>query len=193
MQISKSNVVDDMVASNKILFEENEKPDHCVVIKYIPYVGDSKRAMDEYTSEIMMGGTNTIVLHNTCEDSLLASPLIIDLIILAEICERIQFKVEGDEEFQRFNAVLSILSFLCKAPLVPRGTPVVNALFRQRACIENVLRACIGLAPVNHMMLEHKHEVITPSSNVKKRTLDGSHKIMDTSPIASSSDSEVDM
>lgn len=23
--------------------------------------------MDEYTSEIMMGGTNTIVLHNTCE------------------------------------------------------------------------------------------------------------------------------
>lgn len=38
-----------------------------VVIKYVPYVGDSKRAMDEYTSEIMMGGTNTIALHNTCE------------------------------------------------------------------------------------------------------------------------------
>ena len=26
------------------------------MIKYVPYVGDSKRAMDEYTSEIMMGG-----------------------------------------------------------------------------------------------------------------------------------------
>ncbi len=38
-----------------------------VVIKYVPYVGDSKRAMDEYTSEIMMGGTNTIAMHNTCE------------------------------------------------------------------------------------------------------------------------------
>lgn len=38
-----------------------------VVIKYVPYVGDSKRALDEYTSEIMMGGTNTIVIHNTCE------------------------------------------------------------------------------------------------------------------------------
>lgn len=25
--------------------------------------------MDEYTSEIMMGGTNTIALHNTCEVS----------------------------------------------------------------------------------------------------------------------------
>lgn len=40
-----------------------------VVIKYVPRVGDSKRAMDEYTSEIMMGGTNTIAMHNTCEVS----------------------------------------------------------------------------------------------------------------------------
>lgn len=40
-----------------------------VVIKYVPYVGDSKRALDEYTSEIMMGGTNTIAMHNTCEVS----------------------------------------------------------------------------------------------------------------------------
>jgi myo-inositol-1-phosphate synthase len=38
-QISKSNVVDDMVASNRILYGANEKPDHCVVIKYVPYVG----------------------------------------------------------------------------------------------------------------------------------------------------------
>jgi len=54
--------------------------------------------------------------------------------------------------------VLSILSFLCKAPLVPRGTPLVNALFRQRACIDNILRACVGLAPINNMLLEYKHE-----------------------------------
>jgi myo-inositol-1-phosphate synthase len=60
-----------------------------VVIKYVPYVGDSKRAMDEYTSEIFMGGKNTLVMHNTCEDSLLATPLILDLCIMAELCERI--------------------------------------------------------------------------------------------------------
>ncbi|XP_078526877.1 inositol-3-phosphate synthase 1 isoform X1 [Lissotriton helveticus] len=155
-EISKSNVVDDMVQSNPILYGPEEKPDHCVVIKYVPYVGDSKRAMDEYTSEIMMGGTNTIVLHNTCEDSLLASPLILDLVILTELCQRITFRTEEDPEFQTFHSVLSLLSFLCKAPLVPEGTPVVNALFRQRSCIENILRACIGLAPQNHMLLEHK-------------------------------------
>ena len=145
-----------MVASNSILYNPDEKPDHCVVIKYVPYVGDSKRAMDEYTSEIMMGGRNTLVLHNTCEDSLLAAPLILDLVILAEVCERIAFKTPAMSEFAGFHSVLSILSYLCKAPLVPAGTPVVNALFRQRACIENIFRACVGLAPVNHMLLEHK-------------------------------------
>jgi myo-inositol-1-phosphate synthase len=53
-EISKSNVVDDMVASNEILYKPGEHPDHVVVIKYVPFVGDSKRAMDEYTSEIFM-------------------------------------------------------------------------------------------------------------------------------------------
>lgn len=49
--------------------------------------------MDEYTSQIMMGGHNTLVIHNTCEDSLLASPLILDLVILAELCSRINVKL----------------------------------------------------------------------------------------------------
>jgi myo-inositol-1-phosphate synthase len=61
----------------------------------VPYVGDSKRAMDEYTSEIFMGGKNTIVLHNTCEDSLLAAPIILDLVLLAELSTRIQLKAQS--------------------------------------------------------------------------------------------------
>lgn len=155
-EISKSNVVDDMVGSNPILYADGKKPDHCVVIKYVPYVADSKRAMDEYTSEIFMGGLNTIVLHNTCEDSLLAAPLIVDLVILAEMCERITLRAEGQSEYTGFNSVLSLLSYLLKAPMVPNSTPIVNALFRQRACIENIFRACIGLHPQNHMLLEYK-------------------------------------
>lgn len=74
------------------------------------------------------------------QDSLLASPIILDLAILTELCQRITFCTEADPEFQGFHSVLSILAFLCKAPLVPEGTPVVNALFRQRSCIENILR-----------------------------------------------------
>jgi myo-inositol-1-phosphate synthase len=151
-EISKSNVVDDMVASNEILYGQGEHPDHVVVIKYVPYVGDSKRAMDEYTSEIFLGGRNTIVMHNTCEDSLLAAPIILDLVILAELLTRISLKKEGvDVEYRSFHPVAVLLSYLTKAPLVPSGIPVVNALAKQRAMIENVFRACIGLSPENNM------------------------------------------
>jgi hypothetical protein len=66
-----------------------------MILQYVPYVGDSKRAMDEYTSEIFMGGKNTIVLHNTCEDSLLAAPIILDLVLLAELSTRIQLKAQS--------------------------------------------------------------------------------------------------
>ncbi|XP_008822768.1 inositol-3-phosphate synthase 1 [Nannospalax galili] len=157
-EASKSSVVDDMVQSNPVLYAPGEEPDHCVVIKYVPYVGDSKRALDEYTSELMLGGTNTLVLHNTCEDSLLAAPIMLDLVLLTELCQRVSFYTDTDPEPQGFHPVLSLLSFLFKAPLVPPGSPVVNALFRQRSCIENILRACVGLPPQNHMLLEHKME-----------------------------------
>lgn len=155
-EISKSNVVDDMVHANQILYKPGEHPDHVVVIKYVPFVSDSKRAMDEYTSRIFMNGMNTIVMHNTCEDSLLAAPLILDLAILAEFFTRVSWKTEKYTEFQSLHPVLSILGYLTKAPLVPPNTPVINALAKQRAAIENVLRALIGLAPENSMMLEHR-------------------------------------
>eukprot|EP00002_Diphylleia_rotans_P013320 TRINITY_DN25_c0_g1_i1.p1 TRINITY_DN25_c0_g1~~TRINITY_DN25_c0_g1_i1.p1 ORF type:complete len:509 (-),score=107.53 TRINITY_DN25_c0_g1_i1:513-2039(-) len=155
-EISKSNVVDDMVAANPILYKAGEHPDHTVVIKYVPYVGDSKRAMDEYVSEIFMGGINTIALHNTCEDSLLATPIMLDLILVAEMATRISFKINGAEDPESFHSVLSILSYWLKAPMVPEDTPVVNALSQQRACLENIFRACVGLPPENYMTLEHK-------------------------------------
>ncbi|KAH7420596.1 hypothetical protein KP509_13G013900 [Ceratopteris richardii] len=155
-EISKSNVVDDMVASNAILYKPGEHPDHVVVIKYVPYVADSKRAMDEYTSEIFMGGRNTIVMHNTCEDSLLAAPLILDLVLVAELLTRIEVKQDNEDKFHSFHPVASLLSYLTKAPLVPPGTPVINALAKQRAMLENIFRACIGLAPENNMLMEYK-------------------------------------
>merc|ERR1719262_960199 len=154
-EISKSDVVNDMVESNEILYRKGEHPDHCVVIKYVPYVGDSKRAMDEYTSEIFMGGKNTIVMHNTCEDSLLAAPLILDLVLMAELITRIEMRKDG-QEFRGFHPIAVLLSYLTKAPLVPKETPCVNALAKQRAMLENIFRACVGLAPENNMLLEYK-------------------------------------
>ncbi|CAK7223487.1 Myo-inositol-1-phosphate synthase [Sporothrix curviconia] len=155
-EISKSNVVDDMVEANTVLYKPGEKPDHTVVIKYMPAVGDNKRALDEYYAEIFLGGHQTISLFNVCEDSLLASPLIIDLVLIGEMMTRIQWRSSGEGEFKSFHSVLSVLSYMLKAPLTPPGTPVVNALAKQRAALTNIFRACIGLEPESDMTLEHK-------------------------------------
>ncbi|KAK9453234.1 hypothetical protein V1511DRAFT_506024 [Dipodascopsis uninucleata] len=158
-EISKKSVVDDMIASNHILYNEEKGAsiDHCIVIKYLPAVGDSKVAMDEYYSELMMGGHNTISIHNVCEDSLLASPLIIDLAVICEFFSRVSYKkADSDEEFETFYPVLSVLSYWLKAPLARPGYEPVNGLNKQRAALENLLRAFVGLAPQNELKLEER-------------------------------------
>lgn len=50
-KISKGGVLDDAIKGNKLLYPEGrDKIDHDVIIRYVPFVGDSKRALDEYSS-----------------------------------------------------------------------------------------------------------------------------------------------
>jgi len=82
---------------------------------------------------------------------------------------RFQWRYHGDAnaEYRNVHSVLSILSYMLKAPLTPPGTPVVNSLAKQRAAMVNFFRACIGLDPESDMTLEHKLEVNkTPNSNL---------------------------
>ncbi|KAJ3873923.1 hypothetical protein F5051DRAFT_109271 [Lentinula edodes] len=167
-EISKSSVVDDMVDANRVLYKapevgekgipvgKGEHPDHIVVIKYVPAVGDSKRAIDEYYSEIFCGGRNTISIFNECEDSLLATPLILDLTILTELLTRVKYRKTSSGETKEFTPlypVLSLLSYMLKAPLVKPGTDVVNSLNRQRNALESFLKACLGLESNNGDLL----------------------------------------
>jgi len=174
-EISKSSVVDDMVEANHLLYptklaepgkpikksgegRDSDHPDHLVVIKYVPSVGDSKRAIDEYVSDIFCGGTNTLSIYNVCEDSLLATPIIIDLAVLAELMTRITYKTDASEaaEYESMYSILSLLSIVLKAPVVKPGTAVVNGASRQRAALENFMRGVIGLQPNSEMELEKK-------------------------------------
>ena len=63
---------------------------------------------------------------------------------------------DGEPAFHGFHPIAVLLSYLTKAPLVPQGTPVINAVAKQRAMLENVMRACVGLAPESNMMMEFK-------------------------------------
>jgi myo-inositol-1-phosphate synthase len=155
-EISKASVVDDIIASNQLLYneEKGKKIDHTIVIKYLKAVGDTKIAMDSYESEILMGGRNTITVNTVCEDSLLATPLIIDLVVVAELFSRVQYKAEGESEWQNFHAILTVLSYWLKAPLHKPEREAINGLNKQRQALENLMRAFIGLPPNNEMRLE---------------------------------------
>ena len=87
----------------------------------------------------------------------MATPLILDLTILAELLTRVQYRNVTDSangDFQPLYAVLSLLSFMLKAPLVKPGTDVVNSLSRQRNGLEAFLKACIGLEGSSDLILD---------------------------------------
>jgi myo-inositol-1-phosphate synthase len=147
--VSKSGVLEDIVGSNRALFAEGEEPDHVVVVKYVPFLGDSKRDVSEYTSEAFMCGRYTNIIHNEALDSILCAPLILDTAILSELLTRVTFKLLDQEMYRPMESVAVALSFFMKSPLMPYGLPAVNALWRQRLCLENLLRALVGLGP-NH-------------------------------------------
>ena len=81
------------------------------------------------------------------------------------------YKTAEMSDYSPFHPIMSVLSYLIKAPLVPPGAPVVNALFKQRGCIENIFRACVGLPPDNSMLLEHKRGIaeLTAASPAAKK------------------------
>lgn len=156
-ELSKRGVVDDLVESNALLYPRAGKQglpgkeiDHCIVIKYLPAVGDGKVAMDDYYSELTLGGRNRIMVSNICEDSLLATPILMDLVLLAELMTRITYAEGGnetDESYKTMYSILSLLSFSLKAPLAKKGRDAVNAISRQRNGLANFMKALVGLPP----------------------------------------------
>ena len=71
-----------------------------------------------------MGGINTIESYNICEDSLLAAPIMLDIIILAELMTRITI----DEK--EMGPVFSYLSFFFKAPITNHPEFIINSFTR---------------------------------------------------------------
>jgi len=137
-EITKRNVIDDVIDENPTIFNGN-KPDHTVVIKYIPSVGDSKRAIDEYFTELFLNGKNILSIYNLCEDSLLAVPIILDIIIFSEFFSRV--RINGE----KFNSNLSLMSYFFKAPTEDEKFPTINAFFKQLYAIKNFVKICNGL------------------------------------------------
>ncbi|CDU18817.1 inositol-3-phosphate synthase, putative [Plasmodium yoelii] len=163
---------------------EKQKVNSEIVIKYIPYVGDDKKAMDEYISELFMNGKNTISLYNVCQDSLLASPILIDLILLVELSQRIYFKSEKMNEnktnasltstikvgnyelkhdilsnkyngYRKMNSVLFLSSIFCKSPFNSNEYKTRHSFFSQIESLLNFVRVISGFPIDAHVDLSY--------------------------------------
>lgn len=156
-EISKGSVIDDIIESNQLLYnkELGDKVDHTIVIKYLPAVGDTKIAMDEYYSELMLGGHNRISISNVCEDSLLATPLIIDLVIMTEFLTRVTYKDESKNDNSLYP-ILGYLSYWLKAPLTRKGFQTINGLNKQKQGLENFLKILAGIPISDELRFEER-------------------------------------
>ena len=88
---------------------------------------------------------------------LLATPRILDLTILMELLTRVKYRdasASAVKDFKPLYPVLSLLSYMLKAPLVKPGTDVVNSLNRQRNALDQFLKACLGLEHQGDLLLE---------------------------------------
>ncbi|ODQ57863.1 hypothetical protein WICANDRAFT_56323 [Wickerhamomyces anomalus NRRL Y-366-8] len=157
-EISKGSVIDDIVESNHLLYnkELGDKVDHTIVIKYLPAVGDTKIAMDEYYSELMLGGHNRISISNVCEDSLLATPLIIDLVIMTEFLTRVSYKDVDSKDSKSLYPILGYLSYWLKAPLTRKGFQTINGLTKQKQGLENFLKILVGIPISDELRFEER-------------------------------------
>lgn len=98
-----------------------------------------------------MNGRNTICSYNICEDSLLAVPIMIDMIIVGELFTRMKINNE------KLGPVMSYLSFFFKAPITNHSEYIVNSFTRQREMLLNFMKAAAGYSIDSQTLLSFKY------------------------------------
>ncbi len=106
---------------------------HKVRINYYPPRGDEKESWDNIDIFGWMGYPMTIKVNFLCRDSILAAPLVLDLILFSDVALR-----AGEYGIQEF------MSFYCKAPMHKDGEKPVHDLFKQFAMLKNKIRELAG-------------------------------------------------
>lgn len=155
-EISKSGVMTDAQNSNPVVYQSHaDDIEQCVVIKYLKKAGDTKIAMDEWLSSIFLSGEQRLVTYTTCEDSLLAVPLMYDMIVLSELLSRVQYasnatttftpNYNSRETFNHLPPILTLLSYCFKAPISLDKSNVCNILHKQISDLHNFVLILAGL------------------------------------------------
>jgi len=145
-EVSKLGVLDSILQpeKNPELYKDLY---HKVRINYYPPRGDNKEGWDNIDIFGWLGYNMQIKIDFLCKDSILAAPIVLDLILLLDLAKRVGFS--GIQEW---------LSFYFKSPMhLPELYPE-HDLFVQLAKFKNTLRYIMGEEMITHLGLDYYYD-----------------------------------
>jgi len=117
---------------------------HAVRINYYPPRGDAKEGWDNIDIFGWLGYPMQIKIDFLCRDSILAAPLVLDLVLFMDLAQRVGMK--GIQEW---------LSFYFKGPMTAPGLYPEHDIFIQLMKLKNTLRWMKGEDLITHLGLEY--------------------------------------
>jgi myo-inositol-1-phosphate synthase len=117
---------------------------HKVVISYYPPRGDNKEGWDCIDIFGWLGYPMQIKMDFLCRDSILAAPLVLDLVLFVDLAQRA--KMAGIQEW---------LSFYFKSPQCAPELYPEHDLFIQLIKLKNTLRYLMGEEQITHLGLDY--------------------------------------
>jgi len=117
---------------------------HTVRINYYPPRGDEKEGWDNIDIFGWLGYPMQIKIDFLCRDSILAAPIVLDLVLFMDLAQRAGMK--GIQEW---------LSFYFKAPMTAPGLYPEHDIFIQLMKLKNTLRWMRGEDLITHLGLEY--------------------------------------
>lgn len=120
---------------------------HKVRINYYPPRGDNKEGWDNIDIFGWMGYKMQIKVDFLCRDSILAAPIVLDLILFLDLAKRVGMK--GIQEW---------LSFYFKSPMTLPELYPEHDLFVQLAKLKNTLRHIMNEELITHLGLDYFDE-----------------------------------
>jgi myo-inositol-1-phosphate synthase len=120
---------------------------HKVRINYYPPRGDNKEGWDNIDIFGWLGYPMQIKVDFLCRDSILAAPIVLDLVLFLDLAQRTpQLRRLGIQEW---------LSFYFKSPMTAPGLYPEHDLFIQLIKLKNTLRYLKGEELITHLGLEY--------------------------------------
>jgi myo-inositol-1-phosphate synthase len=120
---------------------------HKVRINYYPPRGDNKEGWDNIDIFGWLGYPMQIKVDFLCRDSILAAPLVLDLVLFLDLAQRSkELRDLGIQEW---------LSFYFKSPMSAPGLYPEHDLFIQLMKLKNTLRHLKGEELITHLGLEY--------------------------------------